>query len=102
MIVYCVEVHVVQGKEEEFRAASAENHTETRKEAGNLRFDVLQQTEDPSRFFLYEAYVDSDAVKAHKETAHYLKWRETVAPWMAEPRRGVSHTVCEPGDRSKW
>lgn len=102
MIVYCVEVHVVPGKEEEFKAASAENHRETRKEPGNIRFDVLQQMEDTSRFFLYEAYRDENAVKAHKETAHYLRWRETVAPWMAEPRKGVSHTVCEPQEIGLW
>lgn len=102
MIVYCVEVHVIPGKEEDFKAASAENHRGTRNEPGNLRFDVLQQSEDKSRFFLYEAYTDGDAVKAHKETAHYLKWRETVAPWMAEPRRGVSHSVCTPLESSQW
>jgi autoinducer 2-degrading protein len=102
MIVYCVEVHVVPGKEEEFKTASAANHRETRKEPGNLRFDVLQQIEDKCRFFLYEAYRDEEAVKAHKETAHYLKWRETVAPWMAEPRKGVSHSVCEPQETRLW
>ena len=102
MIVYCVEVHVVPGKEEEFKAASAENYKGTRKEQGNLRFDVLQQIENPSCFFLYEAYTDENAVKEHKKTSHYLKWRETVAPWMEIPRKGVSHTVCEPQEISKW
>ncbi|MDC7241729.1 MAG: antibiotic biosynthesis monooxygenase [Spirochaetales bacterium] len=102
MIVYCVEVQVVPGKEEEFKAASLRNHQATRKEPGNIRFDVLQQTEDSSRFFLYEAYTSEDAVKAHKETAHYLEWRETVAPWMAAPRKGTSHSVCAPEEPEKW
>lgn len=102
MLVYCVEVHVIPGKEEDFKAACLKNHQETRKESGNIRFDVLQQTEDSCRFFLYEAYSSEDSVKAHKETSHYLEWRETVAPWMAEPRKGISHHVCVPQDLSKW
>ena len=57
-------------------------------EPGNLRFDILQMSEDPTRFILYEAYADEPAARAHKETAHYLAWRERVGPMMAEPRRG--------------
>lgn len=102
MIVYCVEVKVTAGNEEDFKAACEENHRGTRQEKGNIRFDVLQQTDNPECFFLYEAYESEEAVNAHKGTAHYLKWREKVAPWMAEPRKGTSHNVCTPVDRSKW
>jgi len=102
MIVYCVEVSVVKGRESLFLEATEENHRNTRKEPGNIRFDVLQQQEDPSKFFLYEVYESEDAVKAHKETAHYLKWRETVASWMAAPRKGTSHTPMFPEERSQW
>jgi len=102
MIVYCVEIKVIKGREEDFEKASLENRKETRKEEGNFRFDVLQQNEDPSRFFLYEVYSNTEAVAAHKETPHYLKWRDTVAPWMAEPRKGVSHKICAPKEVTKW
>lgn len=67
------------------------NHEASVKEPGNLRFDVLQSAEDPTRFVLYEAYSDSEQAARHKQTEHYLRWRESVAPWMAEPRRGVSY-----------
>jgi len=102
MIVYCVEVKVIKGHEKDFESACLENRKGTRQEEGNFRFDVLQQTEDPSCFFLYEVYSSPEAVAAHKETAHYLKWRDTVAPWMAEPRKGVSHRICAPTEVSKW
>ena len=102
MIVYCVEVAVTGGNENEFLAATEENHKNTRKEPGNIRFDVLQNSDDPSRFFLYEVYDSEEAVASHKETAHYLKWRETVAPWMAEPRKGVQYHPHFPGERSQW
>jgi autoinducer 2-degrading protein len=61
-----------------------------------MRFDILQSNEESTRFMLYEAYVDENAAKAHKQTAHYARWRDTVAPWMAEPRRGINYTSVKP------
>ena len=60
-------------------------------EPGIARFDVVQQTDDPTRFVLVEAYRTDDAPAKHKETAHYAKWRDTVAAMMAEPRRSTKY-----------
>ncbi len=73
-----------------------ENHEGSVKEDGNLRFDVIQDIEDPTKFILYEAYTTAEAALAHKDTAHYLKWRDTVADMMAEPRNGVPYKVHAP------
>lgn len=72
------------------------NHHGSVKEKGNRRFDVLQSPEDPRKFVLYEAYDSEADAKAHKETPHYLAWREAVADWMAEPRKGVSYNGLFP------
>jgi autoinducer 2-degrading protein len=77
----------------DFIEAIRENHEHSVREPGNLRFDILQDAQDPSRFVLYEAYESEKAALAHKETSHYLKWRDTVAPWMAKPREGVKHVL---------
>jgi autoinducer 2-degrading protein len=58
-------------------------------EPGNRRFDVLQSADEPTHFILYEAYASEADALAHKQTSHYLRWRECVAGWMAEPRVGV-------------
>ena len=94
MLEVLVYVHVKPGYSEAFRAASLENARESRQEPGVYRFDVLQETEAPERFVLAEGYRTPEAAAAHKETAHYAKWRDTVADMMAEPRRGVKHTPC--------
>ncbi len=91
MYVVCVHVHVKPENSEDFCAASLENSRNTRQEPGNVCFDVLQQSDDPNRFMLYEVYRDEAGMKAHKETAHYARWAEAVAPWMAEPRKGVKY-----------
>ena len=96
MIVTIVHIEVKPENIDLFIQATTENHLESVKEAGNLRFDLLQNEEDPERFVLYEAYADPDSAAAHKETAHYLKWRETVAPWMASPRKGIRYTGLQP------
>ncbi len=68
------------------------NHENSRKEPGNVRFDVLHDNKDPNKFLLYEVYVDEEAAAAHKQTEHYNKWRETVAPMMATPRSSIPTT----------
>ena len=88
MHVTLVHVHVLPDQVDAFVAATRANHQASIQEPGNRRFDVLQSPDDPSRFILYEAYLSAADAAAHKETAHYLAWRDTVADMMAEPRRG--------------
>jgi autoinducer 2-degrading protein len=95
MYVTLVYVHVKPENVEDFVRASLENAEESVKEPGNIRFDVLQSADDPTHFVLYEAYADAESAAAHKNTPHYLKWRETVADWMAEPRQGVVYKGLE-------
>ena len=91
MFVTVVYIHVKAEHVADFIDSMRVNHEHSILEPGNLRFDILQSPEDPTRFIAYEAYADEAAAKAHKETAHYADWRDTVADWMAEPRRGVRY-----------
>jgi autoinducer 2-degrading protein len=91
MQVTLVHVQVKPENVQEFIEASLENARHSVEEPGNRRFDVLQSADDPSKFILYEAYATAEDAAAHKGTAHYLKWRETVADWMAVPRKGIQY-----------
>jgi autoinducer 2-degrading protein len=102
MHVTLVHVHVVADHVEAFVAATRANHEASRAEPGNLRFDVLQRDDDPTRFVLVEAYRDADSAAAHKRTAHYLAWRDAVAHMMAAPREGVRCRVVAPADPERW
>ena len=88
MHVTLVHVRVKPESIDAFIAATRANHLAAVGEPGNRRFDVLQSPDEPTRFILYEAYASAADAAAHKETAHYLAWRDAVAPMMAEPRRG--------------
>ena len=96
MVVTCVHVSVKAEHIDDFIKATRINHEASIRESQNMRFDVLQDPNDPSKFILYEAYASADGAAAHRETPHYLTWRETVASWMAEPRKGISYTVVAP------
>lgn len=98
MLVVFVHVHVKPEFVEAFRQASIENARNSVQEPGIARFDVCQQSDDPCRFVLIEAYRTPDAPAKHKETAHYAKWRDTVAPMMAEPRHSVKYSNVFPDD----
>ena len=91
MHVTLVHVQVKPDYIDDFIAATKSNHEASIREAGNRRFDVLQSPENPRQFVLYEAYVSAEDAAAHKQTAHYLAWRDTVADWMAEPRQGIRY-----------
>jgi len=100
MYVVCVRVRVKPDRIGDFTNAILENARGTRQEPGNLRFDVLREAADPTRFFLYEVYRSADDFGAHQKTPHYLAWREKVADWMAEPRVGVKHESVFPTDEN--
>jgi quinol monooxygenase YgiN len=98
MFIVQVQARVKPEYVDAFRDASVENARNSVLEPGIARFDVIQQLDDPTRFVLVEVYRTPDAPAAHKETAHYAKWRDSVAAMMAEPRSSVKYANAFPGD----
>lgn len=100
MHVTIVHVSVKAENIDAFKEACRLNHESSVQEPGNLRFDILQSADEATKFVLYEAYKTQQDAAAHKNTAHYLAWRETVADWMAEPRQGINYEGLHPlGDK---
>lgn len=99
MLVVHVHVHVKPEFVEAFRRATVENARNSIQEPGIARFDVVQQTDDSTRFVLVEVYRTPDDPAKHKETAHYQIWRDTVAEMMAEPRHSVKYKNVFPEDQ---
>ena len=100
MHIVHVHVHVKPEFVEAFRQATLENAAKSVQEAGNVRFDVMQQSEDPTRFVLVEIYRTAEASAAHKETPHYKLWRDAVMKMMAEPRQGIRYNNLFPGNEN--
>ena len=100
MYIVHVHVHVKPEFVEAFKQATIENASNSVQEAGIARFDVIQQSDDATRFILVEVYKNVEASAAHKETAHYAKWRDTVAEMMAEPRLGIKFRNIYPDDKN--
>ncbi len=98
MLVVQVHIKVKSEYISEFKEATLANARASLNEPGIARFDCLQSEEEPERFVLVEAYRSPEAPGAHKETSHYQAWRDTVAPMMAEPRRGLKYTNLFPED----
>jgi (4S)-4-hydroxy-5-phosphonooxypentane-2,3-dione isomerase len=89
--VVAVTVFVKPEKRDDFLRATLDNARNTRSEPGNVRFDVLQAEDEPTRFLLYEVYQSKEDFTRHQQTDHYLKWKSGVADWMAQPRQGIKH-----------
>jgi (4S)-4-hydroxy-5-phosphonooxypentane-2,3-dione isomerase len=101
LVIVHVYVHVKPDAVETFRAATLDNARHSVKEPGVARFDVVQSIEDPTRFVLVEVYRSPDAQAAHKQTAHYQRWRDAVAELMAEPRTSARYVDVFP-DAQGW
>jgi quinol monooxygenase YgiN len=101
MLVVLVHVHVKPELMEDFRRASLENASKSIKEPGIVRFDVIQQADDPTRFVLVEVYRTPEDPVRHKETSHYQTWRDKVQNMMAEPRKSIKYTNVFPAD-TEW
>ena len=101
MLIVHVHVHVKPESVEEFRQATMENARASRQEPGIARIDVMQSQDDATRFVLTEVYRTPEAAAAHKETAHYAKWRDAVESMMAEPRQRALYNAVFP-DPQGW
>lgn len=102
MLIVHVDVHVVPDRVADFLQATKANAAASRQESGVLRFDVVQDREDPAHVVLVEVYRDDAAAAAHKETEHYAEWRDAVAAWMARPRASVKFEAVAPTDPAGW
>ena len=100
MLIVHVHVKVKPDCIDAFKEATVENARQSLMEPGIARFDVVQQSDDPTRFVLVEVYCDAAANAAHKETKHYPVWRDAVAPMMAGPRTSVKFNEVFPGDKN--
>jgi quinol monooxygenase YgiN len=99
MLILVVQIHIKAEHVDAFRQATIENARNSIQEPGVVRFDALQQADDPTRFVLYEAYRDTAATVAHKETAHYRAWVAKVDHMFAEPRTRVLYSNVYPDDQ---
>ena len=100
MLIALVSIHVKPDAVDAFKAASIDNATNSHLEPGVVRFDVTQQLDDPTRFVLIEVFRDEAAQIAHRETAHYERWRDAVADMMASQRSVVRLANVFPSDET--
>ena len=100
MLIVHVHVRVKPESVEAFKQASLYNARNSIREPGIARFDVVQQQDDETRFVLIEIYRTPEATEAHRATAHYLKWRDTVESMMAEPRQKTIYNAVFPDEKS--
>jgi quinol monooxygenase YgiN len=98
MQIVHVEIQIKPESMDAFLEATIENARNSLQEPGILRFDFLQHSEDPTRFLLYEVYKTAEDIDLHKQTAHYLKWRDSATEMMAQPRVGTKYRNIYPGE----
>ncbi len=100
MLIVLVNVRVKPEHVEAFKEATIENARNSIQEPGVAQFDVLQVSDDPTRFLLYEVYRSPDAPARHRETAHYNAWVAKVTDMLAEQRTRTACSNVFPSDQA--
>lgn len=98
MHIIHVQIQVKPEAIEAFRLATLANARASVQEPGVVRFDVMQQQDDPTRFVLVEVYRSAEGQAQHRLTAHYAAWAEAMPALMAGPRSSVKYANLFPGD----
>jgi len=94
MYIVVVHSHIQPEQVEKFREVTVRNAEASRGEDGCVRFDVIQQDDDPTRFTFIEVFKSKEDGAKHLETTHFKRWLEEAVPLMSEPRtRVIYHDV---------
>lgn len=86
MFVITASFHVRREHIPAFITASLDDaRGSVRDEPGCVRFDMVQDSEDESRFLFFELYHDEAAFEQHRTMPHFLRWNETIRDWLVAP-----------------
>jgi autoinducer 2-degrading protein len=96
MVVLVVRMEAKPDKLDALISLATWNATESRKETGNVRFDLLRSSEHPTRLALYEVYRDEEALRVHRATPHFARWSQEVGPLLVAPRIGEKYVNVMP------
>lgn len=101
MFVLVVYLEVKPENLEAFNHEASINARASDAEPDCLRFDLLQQRDELTKFMLYEIYRSEDAFKAHQQTEHFKRWVEKGVPLLMGDRVRVVYQNVEP-DNAHW
>lgn len=98
MIHLIVDVRVHQHCCDRFIQLATFHASESRKETGCCRFELLRDVADPCHFALVETWFSHAHLFAHRQTPHYVRWRDEVVAMEATRRvrtewNGLGHTI---------
>lgn len=57
------------------------------REPGCQRFEFYRDRDKPGRFLLIAIYANEDALRIHRESDHYLDFRNDVVGWLLDRKR---------------
>jgi autoinducer 2-degrading protein len=50
-------------------------------EPGCIRYEVMQDVDDPATMCLFQVFADMDAYQAHQDSEHHRVWMELSGSW---------------------
>ncbi len=94
-------VAIVKSKpnvEDRLRAEALKLVAPSRKEPGNLSYDLCQATDDKSAFAFHENWASMEAFTLHTKTPHFENFIAATKNWLDGPLT-ILHPICDPASR---
>ena len=102
MLVLSVKVRIKPAERERFlKAIEVDALGSERDEPGCLRFNVLQDEQDPNVYYFFEVYRDDAALEAHRAAPHYAVWR-AAADTLDGPAQATRCQTVFPAAVEYW
>jgi (4S)-4-hydroxy-5-phosphonooxypentane-2,3-dione isomerase len=102
MLAMWVKVRIKPEERERFlKAIEVDAEGSERDEPGCLRFNVLQDQQDPNVYYFFEVYRDEAALEAHRAAPHYAVWR-AAADTLDGPTEATRCNTVFPAATEYW
>ncbi|KAF5085017.1 putative quinol monooxygenase [Methanoculleus horonobensis] len=85
MITIVARCSIQSGKSDEFMEIARDLVDASRREDGNISYDLYVDLADPAKFAFIEVWKDRAAIDSHNETAHFKGFGERAGPLFAGP-----------------
>lgn len=91
MICVIADIRIRPESHEVFFAAARDMLAATRSEDGCIRYNLVQNIEDPEHLTFVEEWESREHLSAHFETAHMAVWRAASAPHLVDRKVKILH-----------
>ncbi|MCW4041185.1 MAG: antibiotic biosynthesis monooxygenase [Candidatus Bathyarchaeota archaeon] len=93
MIVIAAMITTLDDQSDAYQQAFQALAANVRKDPGVITYVLHRMIDNPSKFFIFEQYMDDEAIQYHTSTKHFKEYRKNTAHMVKERDVGFYHAA---------